>query len=40
MAVPIGHRLGNLLERYAGLLGGILLILIGAKILIEHLFFM
>lgn len=40
VAVPIGHRLGNLLERYAGLLGGILLILIGTKILIEHLFFM
>lgn len=40
LAVPIGHRLGNLLQRYAGLFGGILLILIGTKILIEHLFFM
>lgn len=40
IAVPIGNRLGNLLERYAGLLGGILLLLIGSKILLEHLFFM
>lgn len=37
-AVYIGNRLGALLETYAGLFGGIILIIIGCKILIEHLF--
>ena len=39
LAVIIGNRLGNMLEKYAGILGGCILILIGLKILIEHLFF-
>lgn len=39
LAVIIGNRLGNMLEKYAGILGGCILILIGCKILIEHLFF-
>lgn len=38
LAVYIGNRLGGLLEKYAGILGGCILIIIGAKILIEHLF--
>lgn len=38
-AVYIGNRLGGVLEKYAGILGGIILIGIGTKILIEHLFF-
>jgi len=37
LAVYLGNRLGNLLEKYAGILGGIILILIGTKILLEHL---
>lgn len=37
-AVYIGNRLGGMLEKYAGILGGIILIGIGTKILIEHLF--
>lgn len=39
IAVYVGNRLGGMLEKYAGLLGGIILIGIGTKILIEHLFF-
>lgn len=39
IAVVIGNRLGGVLEKYAGILGGIILIGIGTKILIEHLFF-
>lgn len=39
IAVYIGNRLGGVLEKYAGILGGIILIGIGTKILIEHLFF-
>lgn len=38
IAVYIGNRLGGVLEKYAGFLGGIILIGIGTKILIEHLF--
>lgn len=38
-AVYIGYKLGGILEKYAEILGGIILILIGTKILIEHLFF-
>ena len=38
IAVYLGNRLGDLLEKYAGILGGIILILIGTKILLEHLF--
>lgn len=37
-AVYVGNRLGGMLEKYAGILGGIILIEIGTKILIEHLF--
>lgn len=39
IAVYIGNKLGGLLEKYAGILGGSILICIGLKILIEHLFF-
>lgn len=35
-AVYIGNLMGGLLEKYAGILGGVILILIGIKILIEH----
>ena len=38
VAVYLGNRLGDLLEKYAEILGGIILILIGIKILLEHLF--
>lgn len=38
IAVYLGNRLGDLLEKYADILGGIILILIGTKILLEHLF--
>ncbi len=37
-AVLLGGRLGAHLGKYAEFLGGIILILIGSKILIEHLF--
>lgn len=37
-AVYLGSKLGSLLKKYAGILGGVILILIGARILIEHLF--
>lgn len=36
-AVFLGKKLGEFLQSYAELLGGIILIFIGAKILIEHL---
>lgn len=38
-AVYLGSKLGDVLKRYAGILGGVILIVIGTKILIEHLFF-
>lgn len=38
IAVWIGNKLGGVLQKYAGILGGAILILIGFKILIEHLF--
>lgn len=38
-AVWIGNKLGGMFQKYAGILGGCILILIGCKILIEHLFF-
>lgn len=38
-AVYLGSKLGDVLKRYAGILGGVILIVIGIKILIEHLFF-
>lgn len=38
LAVFIGNRLGDMLKKYAGILGGVILILIGIKILLEHLF--
>ena len=39
VCVLFGKRLGSLCEKYAEYLGGIILILLGIKILIEHLFF-
>ena len=38
IAVILGHRIGGKIGKYAELIGGIILILIGTKILIEHLF--
>lgn len=35
----IGFQVGSKLERFAGILGGVILIIIGTKTLIEHLFF-
>ncbi len=37
-AVYLGSSLGSFLKRYAGIFGGGMLILIGLKILIDHLF--
>lgn len=37
--VYAGRKLGSLLQKYAELLGGVILIGIGLKILVEHLFF-
>lgn len=37
--VLLGKKLGSLFEKYAEFLGGGILILLGLKILIEHLFF-
>lgn len=37
IAVYLGHKLGDVLEKYAGMLGGCILLLIGLKILLEHL---
>lgn len=37
--VLLGKKLGSLFQKYAEYLGGITLILLGCKILIEHLFF-
>lgn len=37
VAVYAGSKLGCVLEKYAGIIGGIILILIGFKILLEHL---
>lgn len=39
ICVLFGKTLGNLFEKYAEYLGGSILILLGIKILIEHLFF-
>ncbi|MEG1065977.1 MAG: manganese efflux pump MntP family protein [Erysipelotrichaceae bacterium] len=39
LGVIIGHKLGNYLKKYAEIIGGLVLITIGLKILIEHLFF-
>lgn len=38
IAVYLGNRLGGFLQKYAELLGGCILVVIGLKILIEHLF--
>lgn len=38
ICVMVGKRLGALFQKYAEIFGGIILIVIGAKILIEHLF--
>ena len=38
-AVFLGNRIGGKLGKYAEITGGVILILIGLKILIEHLFF-
>ena len=37
IAVKIGYIFGNKLERKAKLIGGIILILLGLKVLLEHL---
>lgn len=39
ICVLFGKTLGNLFEKYAEYMGGSILILLGTKILIEHLFF-
>lgn len=39
LCVLLGKKLGSLFQKYAEFLGGITLILLGCKILIEHLFF-
>ena len=39
IGVRIGNVFGSKFEKSAGILGGIILILIGLKILLEHLFF-
>ena len=39
VCVLFGKKLGSLFEKYTEYLGGIILILLGIKILIEHLFF-
>ena len=39
IAVFLGNRIGGKLGKYAEIAGGVILILIGTKILIEHLFF-
>lgn len=39
LGVKIGNRYGHIFEKKVELAGGIVLILIGTKILIEHLFF-
>ena len=38
VSVYIGYKLGGMLKTYAGLLGGCILIGIGCKILLEHLY--
>lgn len=38
VAVWLGHKIGGMLGSYAEILGGVILILIGCHILIEHLF--
>lgn len=38
-SVKLGKKLGSLFQAYAERLGGIILIVLGTKILIEHLFF-
>lgn len=38
-AVLLGKKLGALCQKYAELIGGVILVIIGLKILIEHLFF-
>ncbi|NLA96732.1 MAG: manganese efflux pump, partial [Spirochaetales bacterium] len=37
LAVAIGNRFGNRLQSKAGIAGGVMLVLIGLKILLEHL---
>lgn len=39
IAVLIAKRFGNILEKRAGIVGGIILIAIGVKIFVEHMFF-
>lgn len=40
LAVVIGKKIGGVLQKYAEIVGGIILILIGLNILIQHLFMM
>lgn len=39
VGIYIGRKIGTYLKRSAGIIGGIILIIIGIKICIEHLFF-
>ena len=39
IGVYLGKALGNVLKKYSEIIGGVILIFIGFKILIEHLFF-
>ena len=39
LGVVIGHKFGDRFEKKAQILGGVILIGMGIKILIEHLFF-
>lgn len=39
LAVLLGEKLGSICQKYAEVIGGIILILIGLKIVIEHMFF-
>ena len=39
LATYIGKKMGTYMQKYAGISGGVILIFIGLKILIEHLYF-
>ena len=39
VGVYLGKAIGNILKKYSEIIGGVILIFIGCKILIEHLFF-
>ncbi|MDE6476486.1 MAG: manganese efflux pump MntP family protein [Erysipelotrichaceae bacterium] len=39
LATYVGKKVGSYVQKYTGIIGGIILILIGLKILIQHLYF-